>query len=77
MAKRRKHLVAIEKADDGSYSAYVLDLPGCAVCGQDAPAEVLSLVRDAIDFHIEGLIERGSPVPEPTSSSEYVMAKAG
>lgn len=77
MAKHRKYLVVIEKAADGSYSAYVPDLPGCVACGEDTPAGALEQIREAIDFHIEGLIEAGSPVPEPSSSSEYVLAKAG
>jgi predicted RNase H-like HicB family nuclease len=36
--------------------------------------EVERLIREAIQFHIEGLREGGEPVPDPTSIAEYVEA---
>ena len=62
----RKYLVVIEKAEDGSYSAYVPDLPGCVSCG-DTPEEVKGLIREAIEMYIEDIIADGEPVPEPTT----------
>ena len=67
-----RYAVVIEKAD-GNYSAYVPDLPGCVAAG-DTVATVEREIRDAIRFHIEGLKEDGLPVPQPTSSVEYVEA---
>lgn len=58
-----RYTVVIEKAD-GSYSAYVPDLPGCIATGDSVEA-VEREIRDAIRFHIEGLREDGLPVPEP------------
>ena len=60
----------IEKGES-SYGAYVPDLPGCVAVGE-TQEEVETLIREAIQFHIEGLREEGLPVPEPTSSFEYV-----
>ena len=54
-----------------SYGAYVPDLPGC-VAAADTRSEVLQLIREAIEFHIETMREDGLPVPEPSSSAEYV-----
>ncbi|HEX8069728.1 MAG TPA: type II toxin-antitoxin system HicB family antitoxin [Pyrinomonadaceae bacterium] len=54
-----------------SYGAYVPDLPGCVAVGETL-AEVETLIREAIKFHIEGLREEGLPVPEPTSRFEFV-----
>ena len=71
--KHRKYLVVIERAQDGSYSAYIPDLPGCVVCGQDTPKQAKTLIREAIEIHIEGLIEDGQPVPEPSTEAEYVV----
>ena len=34
--------------------------------------EVLALIHEAIEFHIEGLKADGIPVPPPTSQSELV-----
>jgi predicted RNase H-like HicB family nuclease len=65
-----RYAVVIEKAD-GNYSAYVPDLPGCIATGPTVP-EVEQEIRRAIRFHIDGLREDGLPVPEATSSVEYI-----
>jgi predicted RNase H-like HicB family nuclease len=67
-----KYAVVIEKANR-NYSAYVPDLPGCVAAG-DTVAEVTELMREAIKIHIEGMIEDGLEVPQPTSSIEYIAA---
>ena len=66
-----KYLVIIEKGIN-SWGAYVPDLPGCAVVAETREA-ALRLVHEAIELHIEGLRETGSPVPEPASTTEYVQ----
>jgi predicted RNase H-like HicB family nuclease len=67
-----KYGVVIEKAGQ-NYSAYVPDLPGCVATGGTV-AEVEKEIREAIQFHVEGLKEDKLPVPEPTSILEYVEA---
>ncbi len=69
-----QYLVVIEKGDS-SYGAYVPDLPGC-VAAAESEAEVRQLIREAIEFHIEGLREHGEPVPAPNSSSAIVEVGA-
>ena len=69
-----QYLVVVEKGPN-SYGAYVPDLPGCAVAGESRD-EVLSLIREAIEFHIEGLRESGQPVPPPSSTGEVVDVAA-
>ena len=64
--------VVIEKAE-GNYSAYVPDLPGCIATGHTVQ-EVEQEIRDAIRFHIDGLLEDGQPVPPPTTICDYVEA---
>jgi predicted RNase H-like HicB family nuclease len=61
-----EYLVVIEKAVDGSYSAYVPDLPGCVSCG-DALEEAKELIQEAIRLHIDSLRRRHEPVPEATA----------
>jgi predicted RNase H-like HicB family nuclease len=61
----KKFAVVIEKGPS-NYSAYVPDLPGCVSTGRTL-ADVETKIREAIEYHIEGLIEDGDPVPEPTS----------
>ncbi len=63
----KKYAVVIEKGPS-NYSAYVPDLPGCIATGKTR-VEVESNMREAIEFHIEGMIEDGDPVPEPSSQA--------
>ena len=67
-----RYAVMIEKAG-GNYSAYVPDLPSC-IATRATVEEVESEIREAIRFHIEGMREDGSPIPEPTTLAEYVEA---
>lgn len=69
-----KYAVVIEKGPT-SYGATVPDLPGCAAVAETL-AEVEILIREAIDFHIEGLLEDGLPVPPPTTICEYIDIQA-
>jgi predicted RNase H-like HicB family nuclease len=69
-----RYLVVVEEGPK-SFGAYVPDLPGC-VAAADTRAEVLGLIREAIEFHIEGLKEDGQPIPPPSSSSEVVDVQA-
>jgi len=67
-------VVIIEKGEH-SYGAYVSDLPGCVAVG-DTREEAMQLIREAIEFHLEGLREDGRPVPPPSSSIELVQVDA-
>jgi len=69
-----KYLVVVEKSESG-YGAYVPDLPGC-VAAADRRDEVVRLIREAMEFHVEALRESGDPVPEPSSQSEFVEIHA-
>jgi predicted RNase H-like HicB family nuclease len=54
----------LSKKAENNYSAYVPDLPGCVATG-DTVEEAEHEIREAIEFHIEGLIEDGLPIPQP------------
>lgn len=51
------------------------DLPGCVAIA-DTKKELLKLIQEAIEFHLEGLRENGQPIPPPSSSVEYVEVRA-
>jgi predicted RNase H-like HicB family nuclease len=74
MSQTMQYLVIVEKGPT-SYGAYVPDLPGCIATGESRE-EVLQLIREAIEFHIEGLREDGHPIPQPSSVSAVVDVKA-
>lgn len=67
------YLVILEAADDGSFSVWVPDLPGCASAG-DTQDEALAMIREAIEGHIAVLREHGDPAPPPRSSARVVRA---
>jgi predicted RNase H-like HicB family nuclease len=65
-----KYTIIIEKGE-GNYSAYCPDLPGVVAAGE-TEEETAVLMKDAIEFHLEGLKEDNIPIPEPTISARYV-----
>ena len=67
-----RYAVVIERAGD-NVSAYVPDLPGCIATAATVEA-VEREIRNAIRFHIDGLLADDEPVPQPTSIAEYVEA---
>lgn len=70
-----QYTVIVEKGDS-SWGTYVPDLPGCIAAGESRE-EVLRLIREADEFHIEGLREQGASVPEPHSFGELLEIDAG
>ena len=69
-----RYAIVIEKGE-GNYGAYVPDLPGCVAVG-DTIEEVEREIKEAVEFHLEGLREDGDPVPQPTSTVTYVDVTA-
>ncbi len=70
----RRYLAVVEHTATG-FSAYSPDLPGCVGTGRTRE-EVEANMREAIEFHIEGLRLEGYPVPEPSSESTYIDVAA-
>ncbi len=69
-----KYVVLFEHSET-NWSAYVPDLPGCIATGK-TKLETEKLIREAIEFHIEGMRLDGEPVPPPTTEVEYVSISA-
>jgi predicted RNase H-like HicB family nuclease len=65
-----KYAIVIEQSATG-YGAHVPDLPGCVAVGE-TEQEVRNLIREAIELHLEGLREDGTPIPPGTARFEYV-----
>ena len=68
-----KFVYIIEKAADGSFSAYVPDLPGCTSCA-DSIDEIRKSIKDAVNSYLDSLREHGESIPLPTSVIETVEA---
>ena len=73
MSPKRYPLV-IEKTATG-YSAYSPDVPGCAAVG-DTEEETRRNFQDALTAHFQAIRELGEPIPEPSSSVDYVEVAA-
>ena len=69
-----RYLVILEKGP-ASYGAHVPDLPGCVAVGE-TEGEVLALIREAIELHLDDLQRRGEPIPSPSSTCQVVEVAA-
>ena len=69
-----KYAVVIEKSKNG-FASYVPDLPGCIAAG-DTVEQTEELIREAIEFHIEGMRANGEVIPKPTAVAHYVSVSA-
>jgi len=74
LEKLMRYAIVIEKAEN-NYAAYVPDLPGCVATGQTVE-ETEKEIGEAIDLHLRGMREDGLPIPEPSSSVDYVEIAA-
>lgn len=70
----KRYAIVVEDAGT-NLSAYVPDLPGCVATGASV-AEMEESIREAIQMHLEGMVEDGVPIPEPSSRVEYVEVDA-
>ena len=70
----RRYPVIIERTSTG-YSAYSPDVPGCAAVG-DTEEQARRDLKEALAAHFEAMREVGEPIPEPTSSVDYVEVAA-
>ena len=69
-----RYAIVFEKAEN-NYSAYVPDLPGCVATGHTIE-ETEREIREAIEFHIEGLRQDGLHIPPGVSIVEYLEVAA-
>ncbi len=69
-----QYAVVFEKTSTG-WSAYAPDLPGLGVAAATIE-ETEKLMREGIEFHIEGLREDGLPIPEPAAQVKQIAIPA-
>ena len=66
-------LVAIHKDPGSSYGVSVPDLPGCISAG-DTITEALVMAKEAIELHLETMLDDGLEIPDPTDDLERLRA---
>ena len=69
-----RFLVVIEKAKN-NYSVYSPDLPGCVATGKTRE-EAAKNMHEAIELHVQGLMEDKLPIPRSRSFAEYMAVAA-
>ena len=69
-----RYAVVIERAA-GNLSAYVPDLPGCVATGKTREQAERNM-HEAVEMHIQGLIEDKLPIPKGVASAEYIAIPA-
>ena len=69
-----KYTVILEKGES-SYGAFVPDLPGYIAVGEDRE-QTLCLLKEAVAFHVEGLLAEGLPVPRPNCDITQIEVEA-
>jgi predicted RNase H-like HicB family nuclease len=69
-----RYMVVVERGET-SWGARAPELPECVAVGETRE-EVLRLIREAIETHIDGLRQDGLPVPTPSSEGEFVEVGA-
>lgn len=61
-----RYVAIVERDDAGGFSSWSPDLPGC-VAAASTFDECVSLMREAVAYHLQGMREDGTPIPEPAA----------
>jgi predicted RNase H-like HicB family nuclease len=67
-----RYTIIIERGPK-NFSAYAPDFPGC-VAAADTEAETVTLMKEALEMHIEDMRGRGEPIPPPSEIREVEVA---
>lgn len=68
---KNRYLVIIEKGVR-NYSGFSPDVPGCIATGKTVE-ETIDSIRDALGFHIEGMIANGEAIPTPVPVQYFLQ----
>ncbi len=69
-----RFLIVIEKAN-GNYSVYCPDLPGCVATGKTR-GETERKMHEAVEMHVQGLLEDNLPIPDSVTVAGYIAVTA-
>ncbi len=69
-----EYIALIHKDAESAFGASFPDLPGC-ISAADTLEELRPMIKEALGFHIEGMVEDGDAVPEPSTLDEILKAE--
>ena len=70
----KRYLVVYAKCKGSNFSGHAPDVPGCVSVG-DTLDEMNTMMREALEFHLEGILEDGNSIPEPMTMSVDLKAE--
>ncbi len=70
------YIALINKGDDSDLGVSFPDFPGCIAAGATLD-EARAMAQEALACHVEGLLEDGAAMPEPSNLSGMAGAKIG
>jgi predicted RNase H-like HicB family nuclease len=65
---KRTYLVVFGKCKGSNFSGHAPDILGCVSVG-DTLEEMTAMMREALEFHFEGMLEDDESIPEPSATS--------
>jgi len=65
-----RYPIVIHKDRKSDYGVTVPDLPGCFSAGKTMD-EAMTMAKEAVELHLEGLIEEGLPIPDPSAIERH------
>ncbi len=71
---KRTYIALIRKEPETEYWVDIPDIPGCVSAGKTID-EARASFAEAIDFHIEGMLQEGAPIPEPRLLNDVLAAE--
>jgi predicted RNase H-like HicB family nuclease len=69
----KNYIAAIHKQENSDYGVSFPDFPGCITAGSTLE-EVKDMASEALEFHIQGMLEDGDIIPEPSVLDNIVNA---
>lgn len=69
----RNFIGLIHKDPDSDYGVSFPDFPGLITAGTDLD-DARRMAEEALAFHVEGMVEDGEAIPEPSSLEEIMSA---
>lgn len=70
----KRYLVVYAKCKNSNFSGHAPDVPGCVSAG-DTLDEMNAMMREALEFHLEGILEDGDTIPEPVTMTVDLKAE--
>jgi len=70
----RTYIALIHKDAESDYGVSFPDFPGCVTVGADVD-EARVMAEEALAFHIEGMLEDGLAIPEPSTPGAVVSRR--